>query len=211
MANGKKPDVSRAMVKQDDLSKIADQIEYQGGYRENIGNYTDRAESLSDVLRKIKEKGGAVSKMVSGTGKIGKKLGALALGPIGGAAMAAYDALDTEALADSTDGGLDPEQMADVKAMRDLQQTGELTPERLTRIRSMVGSARTPASIPLPDEEIVDTAPIPASRANALTGVDNTQAALDRQLASDLSQSDSLDPQAQRQLRLRKLFQGQTK
>lgn len=195
---------------------LADKIEKQGGYRKNIANNMDRAESLSDVLAKLKQKGGSVTKMVNGSGGLGRRALGLAI-PGLGVAGSVYDALNTEALADTTDMGLGADELANVQAMRELQETQELTPERFARVRQMVGSNRTPATVPIEPMPqnmqlpIDPAAPLPASRAPALSGVDTQQALIDAQLAEDMKQIDKLDPQAQRQLRLRKLFQGQTR
>jgi hypothetical protein len=182
----------------DDLQKL------NLGKSINVGKATTSG-AKNAISETAQSGGGKLMKM------IGKKAGALALGPVGALASGAYDALNTEALADSTDGGLDPEQQVNVQAMRDLQQTGEMTPDRFARVRSMVKAPSQSIGQEAPEEEQIDNAPIPANRANALTGVDNQLKANDMKLQNDLisAEGQELDPQAEKNLKIRKLFQGQ--
>lgn len=91
----KKPDMSSGMLPAMDLKSVADQIEMQGGSRQQLTNHIgDRAETLSDVIAKLRSKGGSVGKMIGGQGAK-KGLAALA-GPVGIGLSMAQDAMASE-------------------------------------------------------------------------------------------------------------------
>lgn len=102
-------DISQALQRVDDLKDVADQVDIQGGFRQQIPKSMEleRADTLGNVISKLKAKGGAVTRLANSP--IAKKA-ALALG--GPAAMALSTASDALA---SEDVGAGSDQIDDLQ------------------------------------------------------------------------------------------------
>lgn len=89
----KKRDISQAMVKPGSLKDVPSQIEMQGGSRVQLRDHINepmRAGTLSDLINKIKSKGGTVAKFANNPAV---KKGAIALAGPAGLALNAADAM----------------------------------------------------------------------------------------------------------------------
>jgi hypothetical protein len=89
----KKKDISKGLIRQEEIAKIPDQIESQGGYREQVfdhKNNPSRAGTLSELMQKLREKGGSITKVVNNP--VAKKAAIALTGPVG-VALNAADAL----------------------------------------------------------------------------------------------------------------------
>jgi hypothetical protein len=94
-------DLSQGMVRTEDLANLPDQIDMQGGYRKKVMSNVDPAETLSDVISKIKSKGGSVARLANSP--LTKKLMMGLAGPAGVALSTAQDAMASEDLGAGSD------------------------------------------------------------------------------------------------------------
>lgn len=140
----------------ENLADIPQQIENLGGYRKQIANHvTDSADTLSNVIGKIKSKGGTALRMMNTPG-IKKVLGIL---PMAGAGMAALNgdpAMAAEELAQDATGPVgafydavkpdvagNPEDDAMMQAESDAYQNYQNSPAsqnaRFQKLKSLIG------------------------------------------------------------------------
>lgn len=126
------------------LKEVPDAIELQGGSRVQLMDHINdpsRAGTLSEVIAKLKAKGGSVAKMVNNP--MAKKGMAVLGGPVLGAAMTAQDALASEDVGLGSDI-VDPMQMQEdyrMSAPEEQLDETQLTPEevhRWSKIRGMM-------------------------------------------------------------------------
>lgn len=138
-------------------------------------------------------------------GPIAAKLGAgAAAGPVGMAAMGLQQTLNP-----SDSGNVEEERMdiAEDKA-RKAYKTSPAGQGKLAKLKAMMGVSESdvsPIAKPAPSRKLMTPEMI-----QALTGVDPNKEAQKQQLEKDL-EAGATDPQAARDLKLRKLFQGQLK
>lgn len=79
-----KKDISQGLLKAEQLKDVADQIESQGGYRQQVfdhKNNPSRASTLSEVMQKLREKGGSIAHFANNP--VVKKAGIALAGPVG--------------------------------------------------------------------------------------------------------------------------------
>jgi hypothetical protein len=97
MNNKKFKDTTKMMVQAENLADVADRVDALGGYRKQIAdhiNQPSRASSLSEVIAKLKNKGGSVAKLVNSP--VTKKLGMALAGPVGLGLSTAQDVLASD-------------------------------------------------------------------------------------------------------------------
>lgn len=100
----KKKDISQALIKPGSLKEVPSQIEMQGGSRVQLKDHINdpsRAGTLSEVIEKLKSKGGSVAKMVNNP--MTKKAAIALAGPAGMALNAADAMASVEGVGEGSD------------------------------------------------------------------------------------------------------------